>query len=87
MSLPGQENKTPTDHLPGNTTLLKAISHLPEQMGAVVMLFYTQEMPVKEISLSIGYSISTTRLFLHKGMHRLRTEFNGEYRGIVEEGV
>jgi DNA-directed RNA polymerase specialized sigma24 family protein len=84
--LPGQEGGSPPPHLPPNPNLLRAISHLPEQLGTVVILFHTKEMSVKEISLSIGYSISTTRLFLHKGMHRLRMEFNEEYRGIVEGG-
>jgi len=71
-----KEKKCPEVHVK------KAFAGLPEKMQQVISGFYFENKSLREISDLSKSSVSSLRVNLHKGMHRLRLEFDEEYRKL-----
>jgi DNA-directed RNA polymerase specialized sigma24 family protein len=60
----------------------RAFAGLPEKMQKVISGYYFESKSLSEIADLSKCSISSLRVNLHKGMHRLRLEFDEEYRKL-----
>jgi len=54
----------------------EAIQKLPADQQKVLHLRYTKQLPVKEISIKLNLSVTTTYNRLHRAVFILRNQFN-----------
>jgi len=52
--------------------LLTALTMLPPQQRAAIVLHYRVDLPVREVAAILGVSTPTARVHLHRGRNRLR---------------
>ena len=55
-----------------NEFIHNIVGKLPERYGAVITMFYLNEMSVVEISEVMGISVSNTKVMLHRSRNSLR---------------
>lgn len=56
--------------------LQQAITSLPDDQQKVLFLYYTRQMPVKEISAKLQCSVTTTYTKLNTALFTLKNKFN-----------
>ena len=64
--------------------LVSALTNLPAQQRAAIVLFYIEDRPVQEIAHLLDCSSSTVRVHLHKGRRRLAALLREEVAADVD---
>lgn len=62
----------PFDDLLNHNCLANAIASLPAADHEVILLYYYQQIPIKDISIIIGKSVNATTQRLHRSKKRLK---------------
>ena len=52
--------------------LFKVLAHLPTDTRAIVVLFYIEDIPIKEICMMLGMKEGTVKWHLSEGRKKLR---------------
>jgi RNA polymerase sigma factor (sigma-70 family) len=77
---PGKEqlaHHTPIEHLP-DPDVAAAVAELAPMQRAAVVLFYWDDLPVREIAEVLEVSESTVKQHLHRARHRLAVSLGEE---------
>jgi len=65
--------------------LQEAISKLPEDQRKILTLYYSNHIPIREISVEMGCSVTTTYSKLNRALFTLRNMFNpGVYKKMYD---
>ncbi len=55
---------------------MEAVDALAEPTRSIVILFYCEDRPIKEIAQILGLNINTVKVYLKRGRDRLQQKFS-----------
>ncbi len=55
--------------------IMEEIDAMPDPMRSIIILFYLEDLPIKDISRILGINANTAKVYLKRGREKLRNKF------------